>query len=295
MLSIFDSDFDLRSKAIASQRGYRLVAQVTDSEFWPALLGSDTALSLAADTFRREEPSYTDGANGFSPSLSHIFSPQLSARLGYVIRDHGEADFEFAYDSRDNPIMPTRFGNRIALQHKWSDEMLGSEVQFHRTRLTATTVLPMTNRSRVVLRGEAGVLLPKQDLDTVPIQERFFNGGEITVRSFREDQLAPDDLRDVNGRVIGGSYRNVFNAELRWDPRIRMFQAIDLELALFGDAGNLGRISDDYGLRGMKYAVGAGIRFLLPIGPVRFDYAHNPDREPGEREWTFHFSIGHAF
>ena len=31
------------------------------------------------------------------------------------------------------------------------------------------------------------------------------------------------------------------------------------------------------------------------VGPVRFDYAHNPDREPGERDWMFHISIGYPF
>ena len=78
---------------------------------------------------------------------------------------------------------------------------------------------------------------------------------------------------------------------------LRAYRESDREhfVALFGDAGNLGRDTADYDLGDLKYAVGAGIRFLLPIGPVRFDYAHNPDREPGERDWTFHFSIGYAF
>ena len=88
---------------------------------------------------------------------------------------------------------------------------------------------------------------------------------------------------------------HIFNAEIRWAPPFQPTRAVEFEFALFGDAGNLGKSVDDYGLDDMKYGVCAGLRFILPIGPVRFDVAHNPDREPRERDWTLHFSIGYPF
>ncbi len=313
MLSIFDTDFDFNSNAVISDKGHRVVMSVADPEFWPELFGLDTTLTIAADDFRRQEPSYTDGATGLTPSISKLFNQQWSSRIGYTIRDHGSVFssvidpgaqignyregsliFEFAYDSRRNPVMPKQ-GTRVALQHKWADDSLGSEVSFHKTRLSASRVFPLTERTRFVVRAEAGIIVPESNMEEVPIQERFFNGGETTVRSFREDQLADPRLRDINGQVTGGGYRNVFNAELRWSPSWQPMNAVEMEFALFGDAGNLGFSSNDYRISDLEYAVGAGVRFLLPIGPVRFDYAHNPDRDPGERDWTFHFSIGHAF
>ncbi len=311
MLSLFGSGFDLSAKGTVSNKGYRLVTTISDSEFWPELLDFDTTLSISADAFRREEPSYTDGAVGISPALSHMFSREVSGRVAYIYREHSDAtssvidpgamigDYvegstlaELTWDSRDNPLIPQR-GSRVALQYKYYDEALGGDVSFERTRLTASHIFPITDSTQFVMHAEVAWLTPKDGSDAIPIQERFFNGGDDTVRSFREDQLAPSNLKDVNGQVVGGEFHNIINLEYRY--ALPAWQSIGMELSLFADAGNLGRNSDDYGVSDMKYGVGGGLRFLLPIGPVRFDAGYNPDREFGERSWTLHFSIGYPF
>jgi outer membrane translocation and assembly module TamA len=45
----------------------------------------------------------------------------------------------------------------------------------------------------------------------------------------------------------------------------------------------------------MRYALGVGLRYNLPIGPIRLDYGVNPDRRPDEDFGAFHFSFGFAF
>ena len=72
---------------------------------------------------------------------------------------------------------------------------------------------------------------------------------------------------------------------------------------LFIDGGNVWADSWDIDLRDLRYAVGPGLRYQTPIGPVRFDvgYQLNPnpdlrvDGEPQLRRWRIHFSIGQAF
>ena len=46
-----------------------------------------------------------------------------------------------------------------------------------------------------------------------------------------------------------------------------------------------------------KFGVGIGFQYLLPVGPVRLDFAYNPDPEKmwNEDSWAFHFSLGMAF
>ena len=121
---------------------------------------------------------------------------------------------------------------------------------------------------------------------TLPIDERFFNGGATSVRSFGERTLGP---LDPKGNPIGGEFYTIFNVEYTF-PIYG-----ELQGATFFDAGNLLPTSEEPGVDDMRYALGAGLRYKLPIGPIRLDYGWNPDRQPGEDFGAFHFSFGFAF
>jgi outer membrane protein insertion porin family len=120
----------------------------------------------------------------------------------------------------------------------------------------------------------------------IPIDERFFNGGATTVRSFGERELGP---HDNHGHPVGGEFFTVFNVEYTFP----IFG--ELQGAIFADAGNLLPTSEDIGLNDMRYAIGAGLRYKLPVGPIRLDYGVNPDPRPDEDFGAFHFSFGFAF
>ncbi len=121
---------------------------------------------------------------------------------------------------------------------------------------------------------------------TIPIDERFFNGGAASVRSFGERKLGPHDPK---GNPIGGEFLTVFNVEYTF-PLYG-----ELQGAAFFDAGNLLPTSEDPGLDNMRYALGLGLRYKLPIGPIRLDYGFNPDPERHEDDGAFHLSFGFAF
>jgi outer membrane protein insertion porin family len=121
---------------------------------------------------------------------------------------------------------------------------------------------------------------------TLPIDERFFNGGSTTVRSYGERDLGPHDRK---GNPVGGEFFTVFNIEYTF-PIYG-----ELQGALFYDAGNVLPTSEEPGVEDMHYALGVGLRYKLPIGPIRLDYGFNPDRQPGEDAGAFHFSFGFAF
>ena len=125
-----------------------------------------------------------------------------------------------------------------------------------------------------------------EEATAIPIDERFFNGGSDTVRSFGERDLGPHDPK---GHPIGGEFFTVFNIEYTFP----IFG--ELQGALFTDAGNLLPTSEEPGLDDLRYAIGAGLRYKLPIGPIRLDYGVNPDPHPDEDFGAFHFSFGFAF
>lgn len=121
---------------------------------------------------------------------------------------------------------------------------------------------------------------------TLPIDERFFNGGATSVRSFGERTLGP---LDPKGNPIGGEFYTIFNVEYTF-PIYG-----ELQGAAFFDAGNLLPTSEEPGVDDIRYGLGLGLRYKLPIGPIRLDYGWNPDRQPGEDFGAFHFSFGFAF
>ncbi len=125
-----------------------------------------------------------------------------------------------------------------------------------------------------------------EEATAIPIDERFFNGGATTVRSFAERDLGP---HDNHGHPVGGEFFTVFNVEYTF-PILG-----ELQGAIFTDAGNLLPSSEDVGLNDMRYAIGAGLRYKLPVGPIRLDYGINPDPHPDEDFSAFHFSFGFAF
>ncbi len=69
------------------------------------------------------------------------------------------------------------------------------------------------------------------------------------------------------------------------------------------DGGQVSEDSWQFALRDLRYDVGTGVRYLTPIGPIRFDvgYQLNPipglmiDGELQQRRWRLHFSVGQAF
>lgn len=129
----------------------------------------------------------------------------------------------------------------------------------------------------------AGYIAPV--VEPIPIDIGFFNGGATTVRSFTERQLGP---KDKAGNPLGGDSFTVLNCELIFPIKGA------LRGAAFVDAGNV-QSSEESGFGDMRYAVGLGLRYDLPIGPLRLDYGFNPSPKADEDIGAFHFSFGFAF
>jgi outer membrane protein insertion porin family len=131
----------------------------------------------------------------------------------------------------------------------------------------------------------------------IPLAERFFTGGGNSHRGFGLNQAGPRD--PTTGFPVGGSALFLNNVELRLPPTTLPYFQDNLGFAIFEDAGNIftdGRsmlnnllrwrqkdpqlclqqstaIRCDYSY--ISHAVGVGVRYKTPIGPVRFDFGYN--------------------
>jgi len=131
----------------------------------------------------------------------------------------------------------------------------------------------------------------------IPLPERFFTGGGNSHRGFGLNQAGPRD--PTTGFPLGGSALFVNNLELRFPPATLPYFQDNLSFAIFEDAGNVftaghnvlhslvqwsqpnpalcrqasTRADCDYNY--ISHAVGVGVRYKTPIGPVRFDFGYN--------------------
>jgi len=282
-----------------NQRGLSGELLYTD----PWLFESDYQMRLRLYALNATLKGYAKNEVGFQPTFSRFLTEhwKLSAYLtlkGVAInkidiepsdlvgqQDYNVLAFGFTQtlDFRNNPTLPTR-GYILSTTVEVAPNGIG-DIAYFRALGSFSYYLPITAKSTLALGARGGVI---SDLNGngLPIDERFFNGGATTVRSFSELTLGP---RDHQGYPLGGQFFTVFNAEYTF-PLIG-----DLYGAVFVDAGNVISDAGDAGFEDMRYAIGAGLRYNLPIGAIRFDYGLNPDPHPGEAQGAFHFAIGVAF
>ncbi len=219
--------------------------------------------------------------------------------------------FTNTLDMRESPFVTPR-GFLINNTLDLASSAFGSDIEFIRGTMRVGYYLPFGpkvltpgvvedkpgtplqrwfQQSSIAFGARAGIIHSltvsgSAEATAIPIDERFFNGGADTVRSFGERDLGPHDRK---GHPLGGEFFTVFNIEYTF-PILG-----ELQGAIFTDAGNLLPTSEQPGLNDMRYAIGAGLRYKLPVGPIRLDYGVNPDPHPDEDFGAFHFSFGFAF
>ena len=299
--NLFGLARELSVRPSASVVGFGLETGLTDRY----LLGPNDVVRLAAAYHQREEPSFLRrGASG-EASVRHEFRKGLYLKGGYLLRaeEAEERDgsipgaeeegfvlsagpfVEAGWDTRDDPLFPQR-GSQIEGGLFRSAPAFGADLDFLETRFAAATHVPLRDEGTVLALGFRFTTRSVEDeRSTLPIQERLFLGGESTVRSFGEAELGPHRRRDP----LGGLTSAVATAELRQQIRGNLWGA------LFYDVGTVGR--DAWDLSGPRgHALGVGLRYRLPVGPIRLDFGWNPGRQfAADRSWAVHLSFGFTF
>src|SRR6059058_5359004 len=160
-------------------------------------------------------------------------------------------------DLRDSPVVPSR-GFVFDQTFELANNAIGSEIEFFRTTARASYFIPL-GKTLLEFGARAGLVRPLKestsDITAIPIDERFFNGGSTTVRSFGERDLGPHDHR---GHPLGGEFYTIFNVEYTF-PLYG-----ELQGAVFVDAGNLLPEADNPGLGDMRYGIGAAYAINSP-------------------------------
>ncbi len=161
-----------------------------------------------------------------------------------------------------------------------SPETLGSDASFLQLRLKGERVFDLGELWHLHLRSELGISRIAATSD-LPASQRFFAGGEGSVRGFALNELSP---RDDQGRSIGGRNLATGTIEIVRDlPR-------NFGVAAFYDAGNA---FDEFNDPRLEYAAGLGVRYNIAVASFGVDVAQALS-ESG-RSPRFHLYIATQF
>jgi outer membrane protein assembly complex protein YaeT len=213
-------------------------------------------------------------------------------------------------DTRDDLLDPSR-GVFLALNSDFAGRSFGSEVGFVKTFAQAFEYYRLPGRRRIILATGERVGLAhgfprvvqttdengttvNQTVQDLPASERFFAGGDTTVRGFSLDRLGTAQTISTTGFPTGGNGEIVLNVELRIDAA-KGFTGVT-----FVDAGNIFPTASELDITDLRPAAGFGVHYKSPVGPIRVELGFNlAPRElvPGvrERRTVLHISLGQAF
>jgi len=277
-------------------------------------------------------------------------APDEIALLSTAVRVGGPA-ITWIRDTRDSPLDAHR-GTYTSFQEFFSDKIFGAQAVFNRLDVSNSSYWSF-DKGRFVLARNTRYgqerAFGRGDSELIPLPERLYAGGTTSLRGFSQNAAGPRDPE--TGYPVGGAGALINSTELRLPPPVLPFFGDSLSFVLFHDMGNVfANASDAWasalrvrqpdraaceapptilpsttpsnstGLIGpcsfnyFSHALGIGLRYHTPAGPLRLDFSYNlntpvypvyydyslthPDSNPHTGEaghFNFFFSLGQTF
>ncbi len=256
---------------------------------------------------QEEEETYLLNATRFIPRLNHRFSPALVGFVGYRVEydklnDVSAATVEslgglrregvlsgptagLVWNTADDPFNPKK-GEVVALSFDQAGAIWGGQYSFYKITAEAKKYLEIGWQTIFASRLKLGLADALGSNKNLPLFERFYSGGEKSVRGFGRRRLGPLSASDD---PLGGLSLIEGSLELRrpiWK---------ELNGALFVDFGQVSTRRFDLPVDDLQFSAGFGVSYSTPVGPLRLDIGFPFKTPRGDKPWQIHFSIGAYF
>lgn len=187
----------------------------------------------------------------------------------------------------DSPLTPSR-GTMYNLAFRYAGSFLGGDVHLYRPRFEFARYQPLFSNHVLGFHVEYQFIKPIGNHE-VPYWERFFLGGEQSIRGYEYYTIGPRDEENI---LIGGVKSLVFNLEY----------IVPLGGPLYGilfyDAGNALLQSEKFSPKNMFTSAGLEVRVFVPAlrVPFRLIFAYNNRKiYLDDSNFAFRFAVGTTF
>jgi outer membrane protein insertion porin family len=197
------------------------------------------------------------------------------------------------YSTIDSPLFPSS-GTKYLLNYRFSGGFLGGDIYLHKLKLEFTKFFSLGRKHVFGMHAVYQYVVPfgaddDGDDRVLPFYEKFFLGGERSIRGFDIYRIGP---KDPEGYVIGGNKAFFMNFEYHI-PLSEQFSFV-----FFYDLGNAYDTGQSINLNNIYTSLGLELKIYIPMMgvPFRLIFAYNP-RLLSADDSHFHigFGVGPSF
>ncbi len=227
-----------------------------------------------------------DDAGG-SGSYSPYYNPYYYAMYGAGRYNESSITPVLFRSTIDSPLTPSR-GTMYSASMKYAGSFLGGDIDLIKPRFEFTRYQPIIPKHSIGVHVEYSFIKALRGSD-VPFWEKFFLGGERSIRGYEVYTIGPRSEEGIN---MGGDKSFVFNAEYI------VHVGGPLYGILFYDVGNAIPYDNKFSFNDMYTSAGLEARVFVPAlrVPFRLIFSYNNRRELGrDSNFAFRFAVGTTF
>ncbi len=339
--ALYDNTVDVSTFTSKRLEGSLQISQALKRD---ATTGRELTTLSYGFSYRRVEASNIEVSANLIPLLSEptrVGTPNFT-----FVRNRRDNDLEStrgSYTTVEGGVASSYFGSeanfsRALIKNSTYHTFFRNRSTGHGFVFARSTTVGIENPfGNTVVLDPSGT--PRAGQTLIPLPERFYSGGGNSNRGFGLNQAGPRD--PITGYPVGGSAVFLNSLEMRFPNVTVPYLHDSIGFTIFHDMGNvfarpqemlpsLGRFHQPdeqncihapaHGLLSRcnfnyaSHAVGLGVRYRTPIGPLRFDFGYNlnppafstyPDykskRDKGPLvvqragRFNFAFSVGQSF
>jgi len=266
--SIYDRRIEYTTYTV-ERTGLDLILSREFAEFWRV----GTGVSL-------QRVRYKDISSNASPLIQQEAGTRQSRKFLFSI----------TRDTRDNYLFPSQ-GSLTEINYSVAVPVLGGNEKFNKLILSHQHFFKdrwLDTGLILSVKGVFGMVEPYGG-KRVPLDERFFVGGDFTVRGYKYGYAGPLDPNTND--PVGAKREAIFSIEANYP----LYKNI-LYGAVFYDTGLGFDNWNELKTQNLRGGFGVGIRFITPFAPIKLDWAFKTKKVPGDTSRSkLHFVLGVFF